>query len=69
LNFQQSWTQKIFPFRFLGKRGVKEEIIDFDPRTITSENREGVEKLLKKSDSFEPDVSYRVIDLTAIWTK
>jgi dynein heavy chain 2 len=45
--------------RFLGKRGVKEEIIDFDPRTITAENREGVEKLLKKNgDSFEPEVGY-----------
>jgi dynein heavy chain 2 len=38
---------------FLGKRGVKEEILNFDPRNVTSENRESVEQLLrKKSDSF-----------------
>ena len=38
---------------FLGKRGVKEEIINFDPRDVARENRESVEQLLrKKSDSF-----------------
>jgi dynein heavy chain 2 len=37
----------------LGKRGVKEEIMNFDPRNVTHENRESVEQLLrKKSDSF-----------------
>ena len=43
--------------RFLGKRGVKEDIIDFNPRNISSDNRDSVEKLLKKNrDSFEPEV-------------
>ena len=42
---------------FLGKRGVKEDIIDFNPRNITPENRDSVEKLLKKNrESFEPEV-------------
>jgi dynein heavy chain 2 len=40
-------------FSFLGKRGVKEEIMNFDPRNVTNENRESVEQLLrKKADSF-----------------
>jgi hypothetical protein len=43
----------------LGKRGVKEEILNFNPRTILPENREGVEKLLKKNaQSFDPEVIY-----------
>lgn len=43
----------------MGKRGVKEDITNFNPRTILSENREAVEKLLKKNaDSFDPEVSY-----------
>jgi hypothetical protein len=42
----------------LGKRGVKEEIINFNPRTIAPDNRESVEKLLKKNaDSFDPEVN------------
>lgn len=42
---------------FLGKRGVKDEILNFNPRTIAPENREGVEKLLKKNaDSFDLEV-------------
>lgn len=49
----------IISIRFLGKRGVKEEIINFNPRTIGSENREAVEKLLKKNaESFDPEVKY-----------
>ena len=45
---------------FLGKRGVKEEIINFNPRTINPENREGVEKLLKKNaDSFDEQTAKR----------
>jgi dynein heavy chain 2 len=37
----------------LGKRGVKEEIINFDPRNVSLENRQAVEQLLrKKPDSF-----------------
>jgi dynein heavy chain 2 len=48
-------------FSFLGKRGVKEEIINFNPRTIGTENREAVEKLLKKnSESFDPEVSIKI---------
>ena len=50
-------SQKLFSF--LGKRGVKEEIINFEPRSITPDNREGVEKLLKKNaDSFDLEVFY-----------
>jgi hypothetical protein len=46
--------------RFLGKRGIKEDIIDFNPRNITADNRDSVEKLLKKNrESFEPEVKYR----------
>jgi hypothetical protein len=32
----------------LGKRGIKEDIIDFNSRNITADNRDSVEKLLKK---------------------
>lgn len=39
--------------RFLGKRGVKEEIMNFDPRNVSVENRDAVEQLLRKrADSF-----------------
>ncbi|CAF2056597.1 unnamed protein product [Rotaria magnacalcarata] len=48
-----SWTSMK---GFLGKRGVKEEIMNFDPRNVTVENRESVEQLLrKKADSFTPE--------------
>lgn len=51
-------NKKNYLISFLGKRGVKEDIINFNPRTITSENREAVEKLLKKnSESFDPEVN------------
>ena len=37
----------------MGKRGVKEEIMNFDPRNVSSSNRDAVEQLLrKKADSF-----------------
>ncbi len=43
----------MFVCSFLGKRGVKEEIMSFDPRNVVPENRDSVEKLLRtKSDSF-----------------
>lgn len=32
----------------MGKRGVKDEILNFDPRNVTRDNREAVEQLLKK---------------------
>ena len=42
--------------RFLGKRGVKEDIMSFDPRNVSSDNRETVEQLLrKKADSFNQE--------------
>ncbi|CAM4781010.1 unnamed protein product [Rotaria magnacalcarata] len=45
-----SWTSMK---AFLGKRGVKEEIMSYDPRNVVAENRESVEQLLrKKADSF-----------------
>ncbi|CAF4638011.1 unnamed protein product [Rotaria sp. Silwood1] len=48
-----SWTSMK---AFLGKRGVKEEIMNFDPRNVTVENRESVEQLLrKKADSFSQE--------------
>lgn len=41
---------------FLGKRGVKEEIMSYDPRNVVPENRESVEQLLrKKADSFSQE--------------
>jgi hypothetical protein len=46
----------------LGKRGVKEDIIDFNPRNISSDNRDSVEKLLKKNrESFEPEVFFLIL--------
>lgn len=40
----------------MGKRGVKEEIMSFDPRNVVPENRDSVEQLLrKKADSFSPE--------------
>ncbi|CAF1020652.1 unnamed protein product, partial [Adineta ricciae] len=48
-----SWTSMK---AFLGKRGVKEDIMNFDPRNVTGENRESVEQLLrKKADSFSQE--------------
>lgn len=41
---------------FLGKRGVKDEIMNFDPRNVDVNNRESVEQLLrKKPDSFNQE--------------
>ena len=51
----------MFVLSFLGKRGVKDEILNFNPRMISAENREGVEKLLKKNkDSFDPEVNFQL---------
>ena len=56
-NLDTSWSSIK---NFLGKRGIKEEIINFNPRTIGTENRESVEKLLKKNaESFEPENAKR----------
>ena len=45
---------------FLAKRGVKDEILSFDARRISSRNREIVETLLEeRSDSFDPQVAKR----------
>jgi len=50
-NMDTSWTSMK---SFLGKRTVKEEILNFDARSITPKIREAVEELLRvKSDSFE----------------
>jgi dynein heavy chain 2 len=47
--------------KFLGNRGVKEEILNFDARRITKEMRTLVSKLLKnKASSFEHANIYRV---------
>ncbi len=47
--------------KFLGNRGVKEEILNFDARRITKEMRTAVSKLLKqKGSSFEHANIYRV---------
>ena len=46
---------------FLGRRGVKEEILNFDVKRITGSIRKAVGKLLKKNgSSFEHKVIYRV---------
>jgi dynein heavy chain 2 len=40
----------------LGKRGVKEEIMNFDPRNVVPANRDSVEQLLrKKPESFSQE--------------
>ncbi|CAH8846367.1 unnamed protein product [Trichobilharzia szidati] len=45
---------------FLAKRGVQEEILNFDARKITPDIRASVEKLLiKNQESFEPRVAKR----------
>ena len=46
---------------FLGRRGVKSTILDFDVKRITHKIRKNVGKVLKKkSDSFEEKTIYRV---------
>ena len=41
---------------------MKEDILDFNPRSITADSRESVEKLLKKnSESFDPEVNINKI--------
>ena len=45
---------RVFMRSFLAKRGVKEEIINFDVRNVTPELRQGVSELLEKNKrSFE----------------
>ncbi|ROT63098.1 hypothetical protein C7M84_019029 [Penaeus vannamei] len=58
---------------FLAKRGVKEEIRNYDPRSVAPESRKAVEKLLReRADSFDPVVAKRAstaaVPLTA-WVK
>ena len=44
-------------FSFLAKRGIKEDITNFDARKISPEIRAGVEELLGRNGaSFEPQV-------------
>ncbi|CAM1329611.1 Uncharacterised protein at_DN1743, partial [Pycnogonum litorale] len=50
--FDTSWVSMK---SFLAKRGIKDEICNFDARRVTPEIRQSVEKLLKKNiDSFDP---------------
>ena len=47
--------------KFLGNRGVKDEILHFDARSISDEVRKNVAKLIKKkASSFEPESIRRV---------
>lgn len=47
---------------FLAKRGVKEEIQNFDARNINPESRKEVEKLIKqKEKSYDESVSFKLI--------
>ena len=51
---------------FLAKRGVKEEIMNFDARRINPKNREIVEALLEeKSNSFDPNVAKKASSVAA----
>ncbi|GAB6032228.1 Cytoplasmic dynein 2 heavy chain 1 [Chamberlinius hualienensis] len=51
-HFDTSWNNMK---NFLAKRGVKEEICQFDARNISLQSRESVEQLLKnRKDSFQP---------------
>eukprot|EP00957_Ditylum_brightwellii_P172189 13108086-Ditylum_brightwellii.AAC.1 len=59
--------------KFLGKRGIKEDILNFDTDSITPETRKNVELLLKrKSKSFDSAVISRVSTAAAplaAWVK
>ncbi len=64
LDFDESVGHRIFfsvyisihCFSFLGKPDAKEEIMNFDPYNVTSDNRESVEQLLrKKADAFKQE--------------
>jgi dynein heavy chain 2 len=45
---------------FLAKRGIKDEILSFDARRISSSSRQVVERLVQeKSNSFDPNVAKR----------
>ena len=52
----------LFPrVSFLAKRGVKDEIQQFDARKITPEVRKSAEELLKKNGaSFDPKVKFQI---------
>ena len=51
---------------FLAKRGVKEEILNFDARRVNPKNREIVEALLEeKSNSFDPNVAKKASSVAA----
>lgn len=56
---------------FLGKRSVKDDIINFDARKMTKESRRAVEDMMiLKSDSFEDHIIKRVSTAAAplaIW--
>ena len=53
-------------FRFLAKRGVKEEIKDFDARRVSSDARKQVEDLLRRNkDSFDPKNAKRASQAAA----
>ncbi|XP_069942834.1 cytoplasmic dynein 2 heavy chain 1 isoform X1 [Cherax quadricarinatus] len=58
---------------FLAKRGVKEEIRNYDPRDVTSEARKSVEKLLhERADSFDASAAKRASTAAAplaAWVK
>lgn len=56
---------------FLGKRSIKDDIINFDARKMTKESRIAVEDMMAlKSDSFEDHIIKRVSTAAAplaIW--
>ncbi|KAK7078013.1 hypothetical protein SK128_012525 [Halocaridina rubra] len=58
---------------FLAKRGIKEEIRNYDPRHVTPDARTSVEKLLtERADSFKPAVAKRASTAAAplaAWVK
>ncbi|CAF1013145.1 unnamed protein product, partial [Didymodactylos carnosus] len=54
-----SWTS-------MKARGVKEDILNFDPRNVTKDNRDSVEQLLrKKADSFTPENAAKASQVAA----
>ena len=58
-------------FSFLGKRGVKDDILNFDPRNVSVSNRESVDQLLrKKADSFTQEKAAKASQVAgplAVW--
>ena len=52
--------------RFLAKRGVKDEIINFDAHRVASDARKQVEELLRRNkDSFDPKNAKRASQAAA----